>query len=58
MVLEKYRKVNAFVFYPSNEEYVYMFKNNIDKITSLVEHGTSVFKFSPELFIKKVSKND
>ena len=58
MVLEKYRKVNAFVFYPSNEEYVYMFKNNIDKIISLVENGTSVFKFSPELFIKKVSKND
>jgi hypothetical protein len=56
MVLEKYRNINAFVFYPSNEGYVYIFKNNIDKITSHVENGITVFKFSPELLYKKELK--
>ena len=56
MVLEKYRNVNAFVFYPSNEEYTYIFKNNMDKITSHVENGITVFKFPFELLYKKELK--
>lgn len=56
MVLEKYRNVNAFVFYPSNDEYVYIFKNNMNKITSHVENGITVFKFPSELLYKRELK--
>lgn len=56
MVLEKYRNVNAFVFYSSSDGYVYIFKNIINKITSHVENGISVFKFSPELLYTKELK--
>lgn len=56
MVLEKYKDVNAFVFYNSSDNYVYVFRNDITKIKSTVQEGSPVFQFPEELLYKKEPK--
>ena len=56
MVLEKYKNINAFVFYNSGDNYVYIFKNDITKINSVIQDGTPVFLFPKELLYKKEQK--
>jgi len=56
MVLEKYKNINAFVFYNSGDNHVYIFKNDITKINSTIQDGTPVFLFPKELLYKKEQK--
>lgn len=56
MVLEKYKNVNAFVFYNSGDDHVYIFKNDISIINSIIQDGISVFQFPEKLFFKKEQK--
>lgn len=56
MVLEKYKDINAFVFYNSSDNYVYVFRNDITKIKSTVQEGSPVFQFPEELLYKKEPK--
>lgn len=53
MVLEKYKDINAFVFYNSDDNHVYVFKNDIGKIKSIIQDGVSVFKFPEELLFNR-----
>jgi hypothetical protein len=56
MVLEKYKNVNAFVFYNSGDNHVYIFKNDISKIKSIIQDGNPVFLFPEELLYNKELK--
>jgi hypothetical protein len=56
MVLEKYKDINAFVFYNSGDNYVYVFKNDITKIKSTIQDGNPVFLFPEELLYKREQK--
>jgi hypothetical protein len=56
MVLEKYKNVNAFVFYNSEDNHVYVFKNNPKQINSIIQDGVSIFLFSETLLYKKELK--
>lgn len=56
MVLEKYKDINAFVFYNSGDNHIYIFKNDITKINQIIQDGTSVFLFPQELLYKRVQK--
>jgi hypothetical protein len=56
MVLEKYKDINAFVFYNSGDNHIYIFKNDITKINQIIQEGTPVFLFPQELLYKRVQK--
>jgi hypothetical protein len=56
MVLEKYKDINAFVFYNSGDNHIYIFKNDITKINQIIQDGTPVFLFPQELLYKRVQK--
>lgn len=55
MLLKKYRNVNAFVFY--DNDFVYIFKINIDKITQF-KGDENTFVFDSTLFLSKILYND
>jgi hypothetical protein len=56
MVLEKYKDINAFVFYNSGDNHVYVFRNDITKIKSIIQDGNPVFLFPEKLLYKKELK--
>ena len=56
MVLEKYKDINAFVFYNSGDNHIYIFKNDITKINLIIQDGTPVFLFPQELLYKREQK--